>query len=200
MGLEAVCGARLDGASIGEGKAHCGDLELEFKGDKRVKFYWKDLASVSAENGVLRTESQGSLLELDLGDKAEKWAHAILNPKSLIDKFGLKDSHSYRVVGEMPQALAADIVRRAGEPGSAPFDAVFVRMDSLDDLSRLGEIKPSIKQDAMVWVVYPKGQKHFRESDVRGYALENGWVDIKIASVDDVQTSVKLVIPKHLRH
>ena len=72
-------------------------------------------------------------------------------------------------------------------------------MDCLDDLQLLDQARPQISKDGMVWVIYPKGQKHFRESDIRNYARENGWVDVKIASVDAVLTSIKLVIPKHLR-
>ncbi|HLO99550.1 MAG TPA: hypothetical protein VK171_13225 [Fimbriimonas sp.] len=199
MGLEATCTARLNGESLGEGKAHCGDLELTFRGEKRVKFLFREISEANGSTGVLTVQKYDSILELDLGDKAEKWAYAIRNPKTVIDKFGLKQDHRYTIVGAIPHSLEDDFQARAGEKSHAPCDVAFVGMAAIQDLSLLDQVRSQINKDGMVWVIYPKGQKHFKESDIRGYARESGWVDVKIASVDDVLTSVKLVIPKQLR-
>lgn len=199
MGLEATCTGRLNGEPLGEGKAHCGDLELTFWGSTRVKFLFREIGNAFDSNGTLMVDRHGSVLELELGDRAGKWAHAIRNPKALVDKWGLRQGHRYSVVGTIPSWLECDLEARAFDMSEAPLDVVFVAMDNLDDLSMLDEVRSQITSDGMVWVIYPKGQKHFKESDIRNYARENGWVDVKIASVDDVLTSVKLVIPKHLR-
>jgi hypothetical protein len=51
----------------------------------------------------------------------------------------------------------------------------------------------------MIWVVWPKGQKHIREDDIRRRAIACGLVDIKVCSFSDTLSALKLVIPKARR-
>ena len=47
----------------------------------------------------------------------------------------------------------------------------------------------------MIWVVWAKGRKEFREDDVRAYGPTAGLVDVKVMSFSDVLSGLKLVIP-----
>lgn len=136
---------------------------------------------------------------LELGPKAEKWAHAILNPKKRIDKFGVKPGMAYQAWGEFDGELLAELMERAGQPGKAPLDDIFCRLSSADDLPELLRARAEIAQDGMIWPVWPKGRKGFGSTHVREFARANGLVDVKIASVSEELTSMKLVIPKDQR-
>lgn len=138
-------------------------------------------------------------VQLHLGDVAEKWANAIRNPKSRLDKFGLKSGHRYQALGTFDDEFIPELQARAGEPGDAPLDMVFQRLDAVDDLPKLLFAKTKIAQNGMIWTVWPKGRKEFREDDIRNFALANGLVDVKVASFSAELSALKLVIPVALR-
>ncbi len=200
MGLEVNCRVRLNGAAS-EGKAHCGDNEIDFRGDFKFKWFWRELTSATATDGVLRVTRKEDVAEFELGESAAaKWLHAIQNPKSRLDKLGLKPGHRWAALGVVDDAFLPEAIARAGEQASGPpFDVVFVRFDSAADLPKLKEARAAIKPDGMVWAVWPKGRKEFREDDARRYGGEIGLVDVKVASLSDELSGLKLVIPVALR-
>jgi hypothetical protein len=199
VGKEAVCTVRLN-AEVSEGKAHCGDGELSFKGEFRFRWLWRELQSVRAEDGSLLVMRGADSAEFQLGELAGKWLHDIQNPKSRLDKLGLKPGHRYALWGDFDSQFPAEAFERAGEPAKGKdLDAVFVRAHSLDDLPLLSKARAVIKPNGMIWVVWTKGRKEFREDDVRNYALANGLVDVKVASFSSELSALKLVIPVALR-
>ncbi|HRK21607.1 MAG TPA: hypothetical protein PLX06_07360 [Fimbriimonadaceae bacterium] len=195
MGLEKVCRVKLNG-QVSEGQAHCGDLELDFRGEFRFKWKWSEFSRVDDKDGVLTVVRGSDVAEFDLGPLAEKWAHAIRNPKSRLDKLGLKPGQRYAAWGTFDEEFPTELQDRAGEPAAkGPFDAVFVRMDSMDDLPNLVKARSQIVPKGMIWAVWPKGRKEFREDDIRNFALANGLVDVKVASFSSTLSALKLVIP-----
>lgn len=195
MGLEAVCAVSCGGpASVG--KAHCGDGVLEFSGDFRLKWKWSDLESVVVEGETLVVVRNGERADFELGESAEKWRHAILNPRSVVEKMGLKPTHQYQLWGNFEPEFLADVVAQAGEPAKVgPYDVLFVRLLDFSDLSQIVNARAEIKRNGMIWVLWAKGRKEFNDSHIRAYCLAHGLVDVKIASVSSVLTSCKYVIP-----
>lgn len=57
--------------------------------------------------------------------------------------------------------------------------------------------KSLLKKDGMLWMSWPKKaskvQTDLNENIIRDYALKNGLVDVKVCSVDDVWSGLKLV-------
>lgn len=198
MGLEANCTVRLNGdESIGQ--AHCGDGEIDFRGDFRFRWLWKELTSITVKGDTLIVKRKGEAAELDLGEKAEKWAHAIRNPKPRLDKLGVKPESRYQAWGEFDEFFQPELTDRAGEPGDKPLDLVFVRLDEKEELPKLLEAKEQIAQNGAIWPMWPKGRKELREDDIRDFAKANGLVDVKVASFSDKLSALKLVIPVSLR-
>ena len=68
------------------------------------------------------------------------------------------------------------------------------------DLSRLRKL---LKQDASIWVSWPKKASKvptdITEDEIRSIALPLGFVDIKVCSVSDIWSGLKLVVRKSLR-
>ena len=199
MGKEAVCTVRLN-SEVSEGKAHCGDGELSFKGDFRFRWLWRDLQSAQVEGGSLRVMRGTDSAEFQLGELAGKWLHDIQNPKSRLDKLGLKPGHRYTLWGDFDAQFPTEAFDRAGEPtDTKDLDVLFVRAHSQEDLPLLSKARALIKPNGMIWVIWTKGRKEFREDDVRNYALANGLVDVKVASFSSELSALKLVIPLALR-
>jgi hypothetical protein len=61
------------------------------------------------------------------------------------------------------------------------------------------KLKEQIEQNGMIWVSWPKKaskvETDVTEDTVRGIALKNGLVDIKVCAVDETWSGLKLVIP-----
>jgi hypothetical protein len=64
-------------------------------------------------------------------------------------------------------------------------------------------LKSEIEMNGMIWVSWPKKtskiSSDISENIIRNYALEIGLVDIKVCSVNDEWSALKLVIPLKLR-
>lgn len=198
MGLEARCLIRRDGNEW-IGKVHCGDGEVSGTGEPGFRWKWSELEHIAVAHGSLALTRGGTRIELELGDQAAAWEKAIRNPKSRLDKLGLKPGHAYQAWGEFDDLFPAELVERAGQSGESPLDAVFVRLDSVEDLERLLKARSAIKANGMIWAVWPKGRKEFREGHIRDFALANGLVDVKVASFSATLSALKLVIPVALR-
>src|ERR1041385_7542821 len=89
MGRDITCNARSGGVS-GYGRAQLETDHILFRGDFRVKIPFAELKGVHSNDGWLRLEHDSRITELELGPQADKWASAILNPKTRLDKLGVK--------------------------------------------------------------------------------------------------------------
>src|SRR5680860_414634 len=64
-------------------------------------------------------------------------------------------------------------------------------------------LRNELKENGMIWVSWPKKASKvptdITEDTVRGLALKNGLVDIKVCAVDGIWSGLKLVIPVKFR-
>jgi hypothetical protein len=198
MGSEAKCTAKV-GRKVSKGKALLETEALLFRGDFRLSIPYKDLKSVEAKDGTLRlTYSEGTAV-FELGPLAEKWASKILNPKSLLDKLGVKVGARVAVLGVADEYFRRQLRERTGdftegrpEGGS---DFIFLRAETKTDLKRLAALQDYLKPQGAIWVVWAKGQPHLKESDVMIASKEAGLVDVKVAKFSETHSALKLVIP-----
>lgn len=115
--------------------------------------------------------------------------------KSRIDKLGLKAGHRYQAWGEFDEEFGPECTERAGEPGVAPLDVIFVRLHSQDDLPSMDRARAEIQKAGMIWCVWIKGRKELNENHVRDYALAHSLVDVKVCSFSPTLSALKMVIP-----
>jgi hypothetical protein len=207
MGREARCVAYL-GEWQGEGKLLLETDDLIFRGAQRLAVPLAEIAAATAENGWLVITHPGGRARFDLGDAAEKWAHAIRNPRSLLDKLGVKPDSRVAVVALAEAAFVQQV--RARTPhvtvaGSAealddePYDFVVYGADTPDALAALGALRTRIAPAGAIWVVSPKRRPEIADVIVMAAARATGLVDVKVARFSDTHTSLKLVIPKDRR-
>lgn len=198
MGREADCDVRF-GKQSSKGHARLEEKELLFRGDFRLKIPFGDVKSLEVKRGVMRVGFSGGDAAFDLGPDAEKWADKIRNPRGLLDKLGVKPGMKVSLVGidddgfkKQLEARTADITEGRAAKAS---DLVFVKMTAAKEAARLKAMREAIKPEGAVWVVWPKGQKAFREDDARNAGPAAGLVDVKVASFSETLSALKMVIP-----
>jgi hypothetical protein len=201
MGLEADCKVRYDG-QVSRGKALLETQELIFRGGFRLKFPFREIRSAEARGGELHVQSHAGAAVFELGPQAEKWAFKILNPKSLIDKLGVKPDSRVSVLGVKDETFLTDLAARVPAVSRRKLkesDLIFLAADSRDALEQIGPLQDFLKANGGIWVVYPKGRKEIGENDVRAAGKAAGLVDVKVAGFSDTHSALKLVIPVRRR-
>ena len=89
MGQELACSVLSNGKSH-RGKALLESNEILFRGDLRLKIPLASIKKMEAGEGKLSVRTRDALYVFDLGPKAEEWRDRITNPKSLLEKLGVK--------------------------------------------------------------------------------------------------------------
>jgi hypothetical protein len=199
VGLEDECLVVLGGRRF-RARVQLETREVVIRGDERTVIPFARLASVVADGEWLRLEREGGDVALELGAKeAARWADRIRNPKSRLDKLGVKTGHRVAVVGVDDASFLPELERRGAQTARAragqSLDLVFVGARTRSDLSRLAEMKTAIRPEGAVWVTWRKGRAELREDDVRAEALRVGLVDVKVVAFSDALSGLKLVIP-----
>jgi len=126
----------------------------------------------------------------------------------LAKKLSLKDGMRVWWDG-MPDSVRQEIAAEGLqlqllERPEAPIDAAHVFVTERADLeARLGQLLPLLDPAGMIWASWPKksakAQTDITEDTIREVAVPMHLVDVKVCSVDDIWSGLKLVIRKELR-
>ncbi|MGO4880721.1 MAG: hypothetical protein ACLP59_07860 [Bryobacteraceae bacterium] len=193
MGQEAKCEVHF-GGKVSAGKALLETDDLIFRGDFRLAIPYKSIQEVDATDGVLRVVWPAGTALFTLGGLADKWAHKIRNPRTLLDKLDVKPGLRVSLIG-----VNLDLEGRTGDvtegKPAAQSDLVFFAAAANKDLARLRTLQKSLRSTGAIWVVYPKGKKEVTEIAALNAGREAGLVDTKIARFSDSHTAYKFVIP-----
>lgn len=127
----------------------------------------------------------------------------------LARKLGIRDNFRILVVN-MPEnylALFTDWPERIEWVHDSQVRKNFIHLfarESEQLYSLLPDLVDEMEQDGMIWVSWPKKASGIHsdvtENLVRSFALETGLVDIKVCSIDDTWSGLKLVIPLKSRN
>ena len=202
MGNELNCTLRHEGKSF-QGKALLESDEILFRGETRLKIPLSTIKSVQVIDAELHVKTMDGLAIFELGPQATKWRDRILNPKSVLEKLGVKPAQSVSVLGDFPPDFFAALKKHgaAFTQNKIAKDVmwIFFLAEQTAGLSRVPTIAKSIRGTTALWLVYPKGQKTIMESDVRSAGLKSGLVDVKVVSFSPTHTGLKFVIPQSKR-
>lgn len=196
MGNEATCRVELGGDSA-DAKVLLETDELIVRGGMKLRIPFKEMERVAADGGALTFRWKDADARFSIGPQASKWAEKIRNPKSVIDKLGVKPGQRVTILGDVGEELAAAIEARADVSRRLrnTSDIIFFGIATRDELPRLGTLRESLAPAGAVWVIRPKGTKAITDLDVIAAAKTAGLVDVKVARVSEVLTGEKLVIP-----
>jgi hypothetical protein len=199
MGQEATCKLRL-GKKFSEGKALLESEELIFRGGElRLKIPFREITSLEAKAGWLRVTFPEGVVIFELGAQAAKWAEKIKNPKSLVDKLGVKAGFRVAILGVKDAGFRRDLETRTRDivegKTARDSDLVFFGAERAEELKELRRLQKALKPNGAIWVVYPKGQTQITENDVLAEGKQAGLVDVKVARFSPTHTALKFVIP-----
>jgi hypothetical protein len=201
MGEEARCIVRFRDARS-EGKALLETDELIFRGDFRIAVPLKGITALDASDGELHVEFADGEATFELGPKAEPWAERIRNPKSLLDKLGVKPQSSVAVVDLEDGEFRTLLEERVGGYATAPqpeSDLIFLGAESTGDLGRIEPLVQYLRPNGHIWVVAPKGRQDIREADVLEAGRAAGLKDTKVARFSGTHTAHRFTIPLESR-
>lgn len=199
MGSEAQCTVQFEGKRS-DGKAQLESDHLLFRGSFRLHIPHTSISKIDADAGTLRITFPGGVAHFELGATAVKWADKIRNPRSLLDKLGVKAGMRVAVLGlddasflDQLSERTDDVSRRQPKKGT---DIIFFGAHGLGDLARLEKLRAYLTPAGAIWVVHTKGKgAAFKDVDVFAAAKRAGLVDVKVASVSPTHTAEKLVVP-----
>ena len=198
MGYETVVHVKRAGKRI-ESKVLLETEEIIVRGELRTKIPFKSIRKAAVERGALALDLADERILLELGaDAAKKWLDKINNPKSRIDKLGVKKGQVVSIVGNAPEdflnELEAQGVKASGKVAKDS-DIIFLFADKPAVLSKISTLVKSMKRDGAIWVVHPRGRADLLDAHVFAAAKAAGLTDVKVARFSDTDTAEKLVIP-----
>lgn len=176
------------------GKAHLDEDQITVRGDHRIVAPLRKDASV--KDGWLGVPTEEGELQLELGEQAEKWAHAICNPKTLIEKLGLKQGMKIASVGFTTVDWLGCLPHDRALEESGEYDAVLLSVGSMKDLEHVPSLAKALAPRGMIWIVFPKGRQDIKESHVFIAGKAAGLVDVKVARFNASLTGLKFVRPR----
>jgi hypothetical protein len=202
MGRELACAVTVGRRRV-EGKALLETSELIFRSPElRLRIPFASISKLEAADGKLAVTHAVGAATFHIGAAAATWADKIRNPKSLLDKLGVKPEHKVVVLGVRDARFLADLRARVPKIASRPgkdADVIIIEANSLDELARLGALRGAIKPNGMIWTVTPKGKGGIKDTDVMAAGKSAGLVDVKVAAFSATHSAAKFVIPKAQR-
>ena len=204
MGREVTCNARIGRDRVCV-KVHLEATFIRISGDVKLTIPFAAMRDVAVRDGALRFRSAEGALALELGAKeAERGARDILQPKSRLEKLGVKRGARVAAIGisdktflgELDEALDLPPARAA----RGRYDLIFRKLDAERDLGQIAKLRARLEPDGTLWLIYAKGKgAPLTERAVRDAFLAAGLVDTKVVSFSPTHTAVKLVIPRTAR-
>ena len=190
MGNEATVRAKVKGRAD-QGHALLETNELVFRGAQRCVVKLADVrAKATIDGGWLKL---GPALELELGpDQAAKWLEKIKNPKSVLQKLGVKPGQRVKLIHVDDAAFATELEDSGALISEQDPHVIFYAVRNAADLKRL----PKISGETVLWLLREKGKNApvgERETMAAGKAA--GLVDVKVVGFSTTLSAEKYVVP-----
>jgi hypothetical protein len=146
---------------------------------------------VAAEGDEL-VLADGARFLFDDAVQSGRWAQAIANPPSLLDKLGVKPGQRVAVVWIEDADFLEKLAERVAVTEDDDLDLLFLAADSLDDLDQLPEAMARPKPKGAIWIVSRKGKgATLKDVDVMAAARPLGLVDTKVCAFSATHTALR---------
>jgi len=194
MGLElSQCRAVIKGESV-TGKLHLDSKELAFRGGDlkwSIKIGKGTSAKVAGEKLTVKRGAKSATF--NIGVKADKWAKKVLNPPSRGTKLGLKADMRFLIKGDFEKSFETELLNHGLVAGRGPksCDVAFIRVRSAKELKTLDKLAVGCAKGVHLWVIWPKGDKEFGQSDVIARGRDLGMGPGKKVSFDETHTAMR---------
>lgn len=191
--------------TVGSKKAECVVLlegtEIVIRGELKRKVPRARMKGLAAVGGVLSFEDGGERVKIELGEKAAAaWRDAIENPRSRVEKLGVKAGMTVCVLGDAGRDAVGEVEAVSGSKVSRRLvksaDVVLLVVREVAELETLATVKGSLAESGAVWVLWPKGRKDLRHEEVVAAAKRSGLVQTKSVGFSEELSGLRLVRQK----
>lgn len=192
MGLESNILCHKDDGTY-EIKAHLESRELILRGALKMRIPIKDILNPKADNDILEFEYKDEKYRFELGGLSQKWYQKIISPpKSLAQKFGLKNDAKIHLLNEFSSDEVNFALQNRQIHDLENAQIIFAQIKTIDELEIIHKKIAPLKSNFAIWLIYPKGKNAIlKESQIREFMRQNGFMDNKISAIDDIWTSAR---------
>ena len=169
------------------------------RGAFKTRIPLKAVDAAEVDGRKLIVSHGNSRTVLHLGPEAARWADRILNPRSRLEKLGLKPGMVVSCQGISDPALQ-DELTAAGATVSwgrikKDSDLIFLGVERDPEVSRIAPAVASLRPNGAIWVIHPKGKEGVKDTTIFAAGREAGLVATKVAKFSESHTAEKLVVP-----
>jgi hypothetical protein len=198
MGIETTCRVETE-AGTGDAKVLLETEELVVRGAYKTRIPLKSVEAAVVDGRKLIVSHGKSRTVLHLGPEAARWADRILNPKSRLEKLGVKPGMVVSCQGITDPALK-DELTSAGATVSwgrikKDSDLIFLGVERDPEVSRIAPSVGSLRPNGAIWVIHPKGKEGVKDTAIFAAGRAAGLVATKVAKFSESHTAEKLVVP-----
>lgn len=199
MGSEATTTITI-GSKKFEGTATLETNEIIIRSGTRMIFPLKEMKSLKVQAGSLLFSFEGKTISISLGKKAEKWLEKIKNPKSVLDKLGVKQDSRVSIVNINDGKFIDEVKKKTSDVTvgkvNKDSDLIFYEANTEKEVAQLTSLKKYIKPNGGIWVVSLKGKAAtIKDAEVIKIGKQCGLVDNKVVGFSETHTALKFVIP-----
>ncbi len=195
MGREATCQVQW-AAESGRAKVLLETHDLIVRGAIRRTVPIASLRQVAVSGDELRFHAGSDPVTLTLGAPlAESWARKIATPPpALAAKLGITAATNLGLIGEFESEELRAAIAQAGSTEARPASLILASVRTAADLNYALDIYAGYPNRPPLWLVYPKGaNKPLSETEIRSTLRHQGFMDVKVASVNATLTALKFV-------
>ena len=118
-------------------------------------------------------------------------------PLAVVDRLGIHPGMRVALVGVEDEALANLVSDRTTKCTTMvprePVDIVIFQADGTFDLKRVPDLCRAVARGGSLWVLWPRGQEHIKQSHVRRAGIAAGLVDVKVAGLSERLSGLQFV-------
>ncbi|MBN8648918.1 MAG: hypothetical protein J0L55_13275, partial [Caulobacterales bacterium] len=143
----------------------------------------------------------GENYRLELGNNdAQKWyKKIIMPPKTLAQKFGINSESKIHLMNDFTSDEVNFALSNFQKVEIENAKIIFAQLLNFDDIEIIHKKIANLSPNFAIWLIYPKGKNAIlKESDIRQYMRQNGFMDNKISAIDDVFTATRYALVKQL--
>src|ERR1019366_5752784 len=115
--------------------------------------------------------------------------------RPLLDKLGVRPGMRVATVGAFLTDFLTPLRSRAAEVVTDPAgcDIVLLAAEDRAQLAQVARLTASLRRDAALWIVRPRGSSAISERETLAAGLEAGLVDVKVVHFSETHSAAKFV-------
>ena len=117
--------------------------------------------------------------------------------RSVVDRLGVRPNARVALVGVSDSDLPALVAQRTKKITKMvphePVDMIIYQAEGSFALQRISELARLLARPGSLWVLWPRGQEHIKQSHVHRAGIAAGMLDVRMASVSERLSGMEFV-------